>query len=288
VIVNVFAKARKDWEQAFGVESATVITTAHIRTFLFVSCLMARAIMPLLAQSKPYSCESNDPFRLPELSAKDGSSVLCTGIVDASSGRRVSPERELKLVIQQKPRTSTSYRAHEALTWMYFRMGQYRKANAQLEQILAEQPDADDAKSAHSLFATLAQYPDQAVAESHSSAERSETTGNNLFLPVTVNGVGGSYIIDTGSNISIICESEAHRMHLQIERTAEKVSGAGGLQSSYSASVADAPDLWIGRTHLRHVAVGRFSSWLLSRHQTDVTKKGATSGWAVIGSMPVQ
>jgi predicted aspartyl protease len=203
------------------------------------------------AQNNPDACTPHDWFQLKEKVAAGGTSLLCKGALDANSERRAAAERELNAVVTQQPHSASSYRAHQLLVDMYFREGQYRQALAQLNQMLVEKPKAEDA-AAHSLFAVLAQYPDLTVASSRPSTVRGETIENNLFVPVTVNGVDGTFIVDTGANLSLICESEAHRLGLKVEETATKMGDISGTTAAMR--VAEAPDLWIGKTHLRHVA----------------------------------
>ncbi|MGD0347814.1 MAG: aspartyl protease family protein [Terracidiphilus sp.] len=225
-----------------------------IKRILLASVLLACAFVPLRAEDNAGACVAGDPFHWQEHPAVSGLPKLCQGIADASIGRRAKAERHLNSVIRQTPRSSSSYRAHEALTWMYFREGKYQRANAQLEQMIAENPGAEDAGSVHSLFAVLAQYPEQKVAKSRPSRVRSETIDNNLFVPVTINGVSGTYIADTGANISVLCESEARRLGLKVGETTTKMSDISGTPASISMRVTEAPDLWIGKTHLKHVA----------------------------------
>jgi len=224
------------------------------KTLLRGVLLLTCACTPLLAQGDADPCHADDPFQIQERLAASNASLLCQGVADASFGRQAGAERELKQVIKRMPRSSDSFRAHETLTWMYFRTGRYRKANAQLEQMMAEKPDAEDAKSVHSLFAALAQFPEQKTVKSGPSEVRSETIDNNLFVPITVNGTSAIYIADTGANISVLCESEARRLGLKVMETTTRMSDISGTPSSMTMRVAEAPDLWIGNTHLKHVA----------------------------------
>ncbi len=225
-----------------------------IMRILLGSVLLACAFVPLHAEDNTDACVAGDPFHWQEHPGTSSLSKLCQGIADASIGKRARAEGELKSVIRQMPRSSSSYRAHEALTWMYFRDGQYQRANTQLEQMLAEKPHAEDAGAVHSLFAVLAQYPEQKVAKNRPSTVRSETIDNNLFVPVTINGVSGTYIADTGANISVLCESEARRLGLKLTATTTKMSDISGTPAAIPMRVTEAPDLWIGKTHLKHVA----------------------------------
>jgi hypothetical protein len=81
---------------------------------------------------------------------------------------------------------------------------------------------------------------------------QAETIEGNLFLPVSVNGIHGTYIVDTGANVSAICESEARRLGLISHETASRTLDLSG--TGIGMRLAEAPDLWIGKTHLKHVA----------------------------------
>ena len=74
-----------------------------------------------------------------------------------------------------------------------------------------------------------------------------------LVAPVNVNGFfGGGLILDTGANLSVLCESEAKRLGLKLRETTIKLSDGSGLPST--ARVAVASDLWIGGVDLKQVA----------------------------------
>ena len=228
------------------------ISTHRLRTILSVVALLAVACLPALAEDKPDLCEKHDWFQLREQVARGDASLLCKGAVDANSERRAAAERELKAVIRQQPHSASSYDALGTLVYMYFRDGQYRRALTQLNQMLEEKPNAEDTKAMHSMFSVFAQYPDLTVASSRPATVRIETIENNTFVPIAVNGVGAAYGVDTGANISVICESEARRLGLKVEETATKMSDISGTEAAIR--VTEAPDLWIGKTHLRHVA----------------------------------
>ncbi|MGD0940726.1 MAG: retropepsin-like aspartic protease [Terracidiphilus sp.] len=172
--------------------------------------------------------------------------------MDASVEHRSAAERELKTVIRKVPHSESSYRAHAHLVSMYFREGRSRKALEQLNQMLAEKPDAEDVKAIHPLFEVLARHPDQTVVSNRPSTLQAETIEGNLFLPVTANGIAGYYIADTGANISLMCESEAHRLGLKLEETSTKLGDINGTGSAMRLAVV--PDMWIGKTHLKNVA----------------------------------
>lgn len=224
----------------------------HKRILLIAIACLACSCLIVRAEDIPESCQPQDWFQLQEQVAKGNASLLCKGAVDSSLEKRAVAERELKTVIRKTPRSASSFSARETLGNMYLREGQYRKALSQLDQALIEKPDAEDVEAVHSMVSILAQSPDLTVAKSKPATVRSETIEDNLFLPVTVNGHAATYIMDTGANISAICESEASRLGLKVRETTTKISDINGTPSG--VRVTDAPDLWIGKTHLKHVA----------------------------------
>ncbi|MGA2350648.1 MAG: aspartyl protease family protein [Terracidiphilus sp.] len=224
------------------------ILSRRFLTFIF---LLASVCVPAFAANEPDLCETHDWFQLRESIARNPSSQLCKGAVDASFEKRAEAEKELQAVIRKIPHSSSSYRAHELLMMMYFRQGRYRKAAAQLDRMLAEKPDAEDAKAVQSLLAVLARNPDMTIVSNSPSMLRSETIERSLFVPVTANGVAGSYIVDSGANISIMSESEARRLGLKLEATSTQASDVSGVGTAIRAAVVT--DLWIGKTHLKHV-----------------------------------
>jgi len=224
----------------------------QFRRSLTCILLITGVCLPALAGNNPDLCEAHDWFQMRDHVADGNASLLCKGAVDASFENRDAAERELETVIQKQPHSASSYRAHEILSTMYLREGRYRQAAAQLDQMLVEKPDAEDVQAAHSLFAVLTRYPDQTVASSEPSTLRGETIEDNLFIPVSAHGITGTYIVDTGANLSMMCESEAHRLGLKLDTTSTKVADIGGKDAAVRIAVV--PDLWIGKTHLKHVA----------------------------------
>lgn len=84
---------------------------------------------------------------------------------------------------------------------------------------MAKDPSAADARDARSLFAALARQPDLEILSRAPSQFKGEVFANNLFLPVKENGLTGSYIADSGAEISALSQSEAARLGLKISYT---------------------------------------------------------------------
>jgi hypothetical protein len=168
--------------------------------------------------------------------------------MDAGFENRSAAQHELTTVIRRMPHTASSSAAHETLLTMYFRHGQYREALTQLDQELNDKPNATDLMAFRPLLALLARYPDLATAGRARGAVPSET----LEVPVTVNGVQANYFLDTGMNISIMSESEAKRLGLEVQENSTKLTDISGTPAS--TRVAEAADLSIGKIHLKNVA----------------------------------
>jgi len=103
------------------------------------------------------------------------------------------------------------------------------------------------------MFAVAAQFPDLRIARSARSVVQGEINGYGLFcIPATVRGVSATYILDTGAPNSGLSESEAKRLGLAVHGTSTKLSDVTGTPTS-AKGLAEAPDLWIGRIHLKNV-----------------------------------
>jgi hypothetical protein len=224
------------------------------RVLISVAALVVVSVS-LSAQNVPESCGVRDWFQLRDKEAQGGSSLLCKGAVDAAFEHRSEAEHELKKVIREAPRSDDALAAHRILTALYQRHGQYRKALSQVDQGLHERPDADDLKDDRSMLAVLAHFPELEIAHRARSVVEGELNDVPfLFIPLTIHGVSATYILDTGAGISMMSESEAKRLGLAVHETTTKVSDANGIPSAIR--LAEAPDLRIGRIHLKNVAFG--------------------------------
>jgi hypothetical protein len=228
------------------------MSTLHILTSV---ALLAVASVPLFAQNVPESCGVRDWFQLRNKVAQGGSSVLCKGAMDAAFEHRSEAEHELKKVIQEAPRSNDALAAHHVLWALYFRHGQYRKALSQVDQSLLERPDDKDLKDHRAMLAVLAHFPDLEIAHGGRSVVEGEINDYGLLcIPLTIHGLSATYILDTGASISMMSESEAKRLGLAVQETTTRVSDANGTQTPIR--LAEAPDLRIGRMHLKNVAFG--------------------------------
>lgn len=196
---------------------------------------------------------SKDPFVLKNAVASGTVSAFCRGVLSADEGKRALAELDLKAIIQSRPHSKEAYRAHSTLLSLYFRNGLYGQAERQLEQMLAEEPTRQDTQAIRSLLSALSKVPDPVVFVRKSSSVQTYHADGNLHIPITINGKLARYIVDTGANISLMSESEAKRLGLEVWNSSSRLTGISGARTS-AVRVTDVKDLAIGETHIRNVA----------------------------------
>ncbi len=183
------------------------------------------------------------------------SSAFYEAVIDAAFNDPAHAEKLLRAVIQADPKSADAAESRQMLEDIFYRAGQYRRLLAELDEELRDKPDDAGLKTSR---ATVAAFPwDQSTAELHPSTVHSNAVpGNgNLFIPVSINGKPGEYIVDTDMNMSTLSESEARRIGLTVRNTthdAGKYRGAAGVQAGYRTTVAD--ELTVGSVRLKHVA----------------------------------
>ena len=175
------------------------------------------------------------------------------GAVEAAFDAPEAAQRDLDAVIRASPEGPDAAAAHDLLTGLYFRLGDYRKALAHVNARTAAHPDAEGSHNALPLLEALSSAPGQTMEQRRSTTVPLAIEDGNGVLPVTINGHDAHYIFDTGANISTISESEADRLGLETREVGTTMSGmigAGGVR----AHVAVAEHLALGDIHLTHVA----------------------------------
>lgn len=234
------------------------ITRTHRRRLFplrhaLIGCLLALVISRPLRAENTASCESPDWFSMQQAKMQGRNlPPLCQAELDAATNRDLIARRELEAIIKQSPHSSDAYEAHSTLAHFYLRNGRFHNAEEQLEAMLSIRPTAPDLQNTHSLFELLGKYPDLAVSSSRAAVVRSQTDDGNIFAPVAVNGVSGTYMLDTGLNLSMMSESEAARLGLKPQSSITTLSDIGGRKSA-ALKVVNVDDLIVGGTHIRHV-----------------------------------
>jgi predicted aspartyl protease len=109
------------------------------------------------------------------------------------------------------------------------------------------------------MLRAFAQFPDMSVEAHHASSLSYEQRRQHIEIPVGINGVPGTYILDTGAGFSAICESEARRLGMRlVEVSALPAAGFAGATGSVN-QVGVADRVGLGGIQLRNVPFLVFS-----------------------------
>ncbi|MGI4852102.1 MAG: retroviral-like aspartic protease family protein [Janthinobacterium lividum] len=196
-------------------------------------------------------CDAHDWFAPTPPRADSGTALLCKGVLDSSLEHRKQAAAELQKVIGSAPQSPQAFRAHEVLTSMYFRAGQYREALKELDECIRLRPNDKDLLNERPLIVALSAEPDQRGKAKYARLARTSINDGNPHFPVKVNGKTSIWFMDTGANISLMSDAEAIALGLQVVPVETKMDDISG--SKTAIKVALVPDLLIGRTHLKHV-----------------------------------
>jgi hypothetical protein len=216
---------------------------------LFV-CFCLLLLMALTASAQTAEPCGSNPFGLQADIEHGIASGLCQAVYESDLESRNAVKR-LKSVLRSNPGADDAYQAHSSLYYLYMRRSKYRLAAHQLEQMLADKPDGPDVLSDISMVQTLAQFHDLSVSRRKSSTLQGNWTDGLLHIPISINGLPGAYIVDTGASVSAMSQSEAKRLGLKLTNSSSRLTDGAGLQTS-AVQVADVADLQIGQIHLHH------------------------------------
>ena len=212
--------------------------------------LLASCALPLSAHAQTL-CDAHDWFAPESHHADQATTLLCKGVHDASLEHRKQAKAELLKVIVNAPESPQAFRAHEVLTSMYFRAGQYRKALQELDARVRLRPTDKGLLDDRPLILALSKEPDQVGKAKYAKLAKTSINDGNPHFPVTVNAKKTVWNMDTRANISVMSDAEATALGLEVipvETTMDDISG-----SKTSLKVALVPDLYLGKTHLKHV-----------------------------------
>ena len=186
-------------------------------------------------------------FELRDVVQKGGASAFYEGAVACAFNDLRRCEKKLQAVFNSAPRSNEAVEAHRVLASAYFTHGEYKKALAQLDALLAVRPNDSDASGGRPVIAILAESPDQELTGRHTNVELQDGG-----LPLSINGVQATYWFDTGAELCVLSESEVKRFGLRIQPTPVKVGDESGTQVTTRIAVAD--ELAIGSLRLKRVA----------------------------------
>lgn len=142
-------------------------------------------------------------------------------------------------ILGQQPSSDLRQEARTNLFEVYARNGMVRKALPYCKP--ADRP----------FYERLARLPETSVAQrGYARVQAARDSGGRLLLPVTAAGKDAGYMVDTGSNDSLLRMSEAVRLGLKLEPLRLRI--VDGLVK-FEGRLAIVPTLAVGATRLENV-----------------------------------
>jgi len=212
------------------------------------------------------------PRKLPaETAAEVPVTGHCFDLRDQSTGRKPShltagalaaafndphrAESELQAAIRSATEPEDAAEARALLAAMYARTGQDRQALTEIDGIIAQQigVEQDDAlRDARARVLALAELPPLTVAAHGLSRLRYTRQDDMLALPLLVNGMSAHFAMDTGAAISVVGESTARALDMDLHEARFEMTDAAGRKLSCRAALA--ARLTVGRFQFRNVS----------------------------------
>ncbi len=194
-------------------------------------------------------------FDLRDQSGRKKSGHLAAGALAAAFNDTRKAKIELLAAIRTASEPEDAAAARGLLAAMYARAGQDRQALAELDGIIGqpsgEEPD-DTLRDARARVAAVAQFPPMSVAARGLSRLRYTSQDDKLTVPLLVNGKAARFAMDTGAALSVIGESAARALAMDLRDDRFAMTDAGGQRLPCRAALA--AELAVGRFQLRNVA----------------------------------
>jgi len=208
-----------------------------------------RAATPSVVDEEPLAGHC---FELRDRAARKKLGHLEAGALAAAFNDRAKAEAELQAVIRTATDPADAAHARALLAAMYARAGQDRRALAEIDRIPAQGVAPEDAvRDARARLAPVAQFPEQSVAARGVSRVSGELTDDKLTVPVRINGKRARFAMDTGAALSVVGETAAHALGIDIRGDRFEMSDAAAQKLACRAGLA--ASLEVGSFQLRNV-----------------------------------
>jgi predicted aspartyl protease len=223
------------------------------------SCGLVVATLICLCIVAPASGQRGAPA--PNLAIDDGRQWFEPG-AEASTGSAVrkgalatafnegTAEKILLGVIRAAPRSEEASQAHELLSRIYLRSGQYAHATENLDRWAESFPNRREVLSEKSDIEQFRGLPDQ-----HNGPVRVLTLSHDAddwSLPVSIDGKSASYLFDSGAWISVMSDAEAMRLGLTIRAGSGRIGDSSG--TGFRARTAVAREIRLGAMRFQNVS----------------------------------
>jgi hypothetical protein len=168
----------------------------------------------------------------------------------ATAFNEAEAEPLLRGIIKSTPRSDDASQAHELLSRIYLRSGQYKRAIENPDRWAASFPNRVEVQKEKVDVEQLRGLPDQ-----RSDRPRISTLchdADDWAVPVSINGKSATYLFDTGAWISVMTESEARRLRLEIRAGTGTLGDPSGKGVSIRTAVAK--DVRLGAMQFQQVS----------------------------------
>jgi predicted aspartyl protease len=230
-----------------------------VRPVLVVLCpfLLAGADFAQLRQLEEAKRYFELRRALQQTTSDDAEIRYYRAVIAARFGQEEAAVGPLRAFLETSPDgPAQKRRAHNELADALMRLGRYREAAAELALTADEAAKQTEAETAPSLWDALRDVAPQSVEFGADTPVQAKL--NNVAswtVPVELNGKKAAWILDTGASMSVLTESEAKKLGLEVRDTSNHASsGHTGKQTPLRVAVA--PELRLGRARLRNVVFG--------------------------------
>jgi predicted aspartyl protease len=161
------------------------------------------------------------------LPAATAPALLRAAAANARNQTAIS-ERLLLRLVESQPGSDAARQAHELLSRIYLRSGQYGRVTTNLDEWARAFPDDPRLRSEKADVEQFRGLPDQINGRRRRFTLRH---GPDFAAPLLINGQRSTYLLDTGAWISVMTIAEAKRLGLTIQ------AGGGVLGESSGKGV---------------------------------------------------
>ena len=176
---------------------------------------------------------------------------LLRAAAGSALNQTAASESLLLSIVQSQPRSDSARHAHELLSRIYLRSGQYRRLVANLDDWARAFPNDSQLQRERADVEQFRGLPDQINGPSQPST-LSHGPSNDFAAPVRIDGKSATYLLDTGAWLSVMSSAEAKRLGLTIRAGAGRLAETSG--KGVNTRTAVAKELVFGSTVFHDVS----------------------------------
>jgi hypothetical protein len=189
---------------------------------------------------------------------RQNSPPLYRGAVAGAFDQIQEAEPILNALIARAPTSKDAYEAHEWLTYLYLRRGQYSSAVKEHHKKVASSPER--ANSGEEAFMqAFALLPDQRTEHFVPTHVRYTLRQGDVMAPLRINGTEVSFVLDTDANVSAMSELQAERLGIEVKSGA-RAFGTTGAATEFRVGVA-------GRVQINNIVIQNVAFWIYPDNQ---------------------